>query len=415
MRKVYIALIVFSVGLFFSCQNNDSSEDSQSSAQTAKPVKLTKSQLKIVNTNNAFAFNLFGVLSEICPGDNLLYSPLGIQSVLSMMLNGANGDTYSQIVAALGYEDYTLEDINGLYSLMLDDLLKMDNNVHFSVANGVWLNNITIKEQLRSTLQTYYGPIIKKTDFSLPETVNSINDWCSKNTNGMIDSIVEELNTNSLALFLNALCFEGEWCQKFDSSRTVDGKFYLAGGQSVDKPFMHMNAFLSASEVDGDIICTLSFGRSRYQFYIVLPSGQNSFQQFISSFNESKYRALLDSRQLYDVQLSLPKISIDCEMSDALSRALKSLGVVDAFNINTADFSNLFTSRVSIGTIKQKAFFEIDENGARFSTLTSGELSVGEDSLFEPEKIEIDVNRPFIFMISESNSDAVLLMGSYVK
>ena len=135
----------------------------------------------------------------------------------------------------------------------------------------------------------------------------------------------------------------------------------------------------------------------------------------MASFDGSDYSALSSSTKLYDLHLSIPKISVEDALSIELKNSLRALGITDAFDDNLADFSKLFGRKESAaGDIRQKVCFKIDENGAMATAATIVDFA-GNDDLSSPPIMEFNANRPFIFFIREDSTGAILLMGCIVK
>lgn len=420
--KRFFLFIFITAAVFSGCQQTpavgDNSEDDRVDDiqdVTLNNIKLTKSQSEIVRSNNNFAFDLLREIYKTTDRENVFFSPLSLQSVLSMILNGANGETYSQIQTTLGYSDYSLEEINVLYETILSGLNEVDKTVSFSNANSIWLNNIDLKDGYVDCVKKYYNPsAFQKIDFSSSAAAGIINQWCSDNTSGKIDSIVDELNPNAPLAILNALLFQGEWREKFKVSNTKEEPFYLLGGESVTKSFMHKSLLWTASEVDGNKYCHLPFGRGGFSLSMILPDEKTDFDSFLSSFDGTQYYALRSASKLYDLRLSIPKISVESELSEQLKNALEALGIKDAFDSGSADFSKMFGNKDSVGDIKQKVSFKMDENGVIAAASTVVDYA-GNDDLSEPPVMVFNANHPFIFFIHENSTGAILLMGCYVK
>ena len=57
------------------------------------------------------AFELFSQVAKDAP-DNMCFSPLSVQMVMSMVQNGASGNTLSQMQEALGTTGYSNDEVN---------------------------------------------------------------------------------------------------------------------------------------------------------------------------------------------------------------------------------------------------------------------------------------------------------------
>ena len=417
MRRRFLFFIA-PVLILLDCSHDtfvdDSSQDDSKENRTEQ-ITLTKTQRNIVKANNSFAFNLFRETCKSALGESFFFSPFSLEYMLSLILNGAGGETYSQIVTALGYENYTLEEINGLYSSMESILAQSGNDACFLNAKALWLNDMDPDAGFCDNIRPYYGSVFHKAVFSSPDTPALINAWCSENTGGMIDSIIGNLSPNSLIIFLNALFFEGTWNQKFDRSLTTEDEFYgIDGGCTGSKSFMRMSAFVPSAMSDGNKACLLSFGRGQYQLMIVLPAVEKDYYEFVSSFDAKKYQEYYDALRMHTVNLRVPRMSVTCDLSDELSGSMRTLGIRDAFDDTKADFSQILDTKGSLGLIKQKARFEMDEDGARVAAATIAE-DAALDSFEEFETMEFNANHPFLFVINEYRTGAILLMGSFVK
>ena len=406
-KHLQIIVTVVVTLLLTACQKE---KEETPTMQPAKKIVLTKSQQEIVGKNNSFAFDLFRALAGK-HDESILCSPLSVESVLSMLLNGAEGDTYSQIVQALDYDGISLDDINSLYAAMKSGLAEADKTVVFSNANALWTNNFAPDANFSSALNTYYSAYLKELDFRSADAVKSINDWCTNNTNGKIKEVVDEINPDALMVIANALYFEGSWAEKFDASKTTVEDFHIPEGGTVEANMMHKTFDLKAAEIEEDKICFLPFGNGAYQMAVILPSIETDFAAFLEGFGIEKYRLMLGARQDYTVNLSVPRLSFESDISDYLINALRSLGIQDAFDGDAADFNELCKQHVYLNVFKQKSHLEMDEEGAKYAAVTHA--SGIDYAYIPPREMEFNANRPFVFLIYESSTGSILLIGSY--
>ena len=69
------------------------------------------------NRINYFQFNIFKEINKGCIGFYMMISPTSIYHILSLTLNGAEGNTKTQMINALGHEN--LNDLNQNNKLLI--------------------------------------------------------------------------------------------------------------------------------------------------------------------------------------------------------------------------------------------------------------------------------------------------------
>jgi serine protease inhibitor len=106
------------------------------------------------------------------------------------------------------------------------------------------------------------------------------------------------------------------------------------------------------------------------------------------------------------LDIHLPAFRFEYEKS--LNEILSTLGMAIAFTPGEADFSKINPFfELFISEVKHKTFVEVNEEGTEAAAVTSVTISltsVGPSNLFE-------ANRPFLFLIKENTSNALIFMG----
>ena len=91
-----------------------------------------------------------------------------------------------------------------------------------------------------------------------------------------------------------------------------------------------------------------------------------------------------------------------------LLAVLAGMGMPDAFGAS-ADFSGMTGSKgLSISAVFHNAFVSVDEEGTEATAAT---VMVLQESIYDIEPIPVTVNRPFIFLIRDTDTGAVLFLG----
>ena len=407
--KKYLFLLM-AIAVLTGCEKSPSSPK----FGERKDIVLTKSQKEVFSNSNTFAFNL---LKEIYPRDTqqeIFISPLSMSSALSMLSNGASGETFNEIAVALGYENSSVEDINSAYKAIIAGLREVDNSSVFAISNGLWLNSgigFSVLPTFSSALEDNYDAPAESLDFGLKETLNRINGWAAENTNQMIPKIFDRLDSDWAFILANALYFKGVWTEKFPKSGTKPMSFHSLGGKDITKDFMRadLSCKLGYSTELTAQMCELPFGNKAFVFDILLPDENVDFDAFVAGLDAEKWNSAISGLSPREgLPVTVPKMDLDFTAEkDVLIPALKSLGIVSAFDEKSADFSSLSNVAVFIDNAIQKTRFRMDEDGAEAAAVTAiiGMVtSVGDYFI---------ADRPFVYAIREISTNTILFLGAY--
>jgi serpin B len=110
-----------------------------------------------------------------------------------------------------------------------------------------------------------------------------------------------------------------------------------------------------------------------------------------------------------DVKLYLPKFSFSSNLM--LAEKLIAMGMPDAFDPGTADFTGMYDPNSSPGAglhishVVHQAFVAVDEEGTEAAAATGVVVEI----VSMPEMMRVD--RPFIFLIRDRQTGAILFVG----
>ncbi|XMB66943.1 serpin family protein [Mycoplasmatota bacterium zrk1] len=372
--------------------------------------------------NSKFAFDIFRELNEETYDENIFISPFSISSALAMTLNGADGDTLTQMMDALRLSGMSIDDINNGYAYLNNLLINEeeysedDRNVdaNVSIANSLWLNDMyVLNEEFREAIRSNFDGDATKLNFSNHRAVDTINDWVSGKTNELIDQIINELNYLDVLVLINTIYFNGSWSTPFNPTQTETKDFYALDGSTVDVEMMqrrdHRMKFYEDEEMEA---VKLPYGAGKYSMYVFLPNETEDINAFIENMDADKWNLIRDSFMMYDVTLELPKFKIEYGIK-VLNDVLKNMGMEKAFDENNAEFSNMVEGFdkddiLYISKVNHKAVVEVMEKGTEAAAATA--VVVSTESGFLTEEREFTVNRPFMFIIADRNGN-ILFVG----
>lgn len=352
------------------------------------------------NGHLAFGLSLFSAaLKESADGDNVVVSPFSAGTALSMLAEGATGQTREEILNAIQRTSYFAHE------------LQQDTSYIISRANSIWANeNFNVRDEYRKTLQETYRSDLYVKDFSKKSTVRDINRWCSEKTSGRIPEIIDEISPDMVLFLLNALYFKAPWENPFNADATYDAVFHAASGD-VKVPFMHLSENLCCGSVGGNKYVILPYKSGDYQMIVCLPADGADISDVASHIDASVFSETLKNAEFQDVVLSLPKFKVNT--SKTLNGVLQTLGVKKAFT-NAAEFDLMTDVPVAVDKVLQKCFVEVNEEGAEAAAVTSVGMRL--TSVMAPrEKFVMNVNRPFLFAIFNAANDEILFAGKIAK
>ena len=370
---------------------------------------LSDIQQDIVKKNNDFAFRLYQQVSGM---DSEVVSPMSIAYLMGMLANGADGKTQQEILKAIGCEGVSVKELNECYKALMLSAGKLDKQTTVNIANFIAINkNFTLNSDFAHTVADSYQAGVESMDFTNSKSATRINDWCKKQTKGMIPSIIDQVEPAAVSYLLNAIYFNGTWQEKFDAKNTRLENFsgYTRDIKKVN--MMHLNKKFAYTENDMLQAVELPYGNGSYQMTVLLPKAGKSINEVIKEMNADKLQKLSNDMDRCQVDLKFPKFTTEMDLS--LNQIISKLGAPSIFQPGTADFSRFANGSFYVSKMLQKAKIEVSERGTKAAAVTAAVMltSLGPH---EMKRVEFHANRPFIYFITERNSGAILFMGQFM-
>jgi serpin B len=281
-----------------------------------------------------------------------------------------------------------------------------------SIANSIWFTNenFNVNQDFLQTNADYYAADIYKTKFD-KRAVKDVNSWVNKKTDGMIKDLIDEFDPATVMCLVNALAFEAEWSEPYQKGDVNDEKFTKEDGTKQDAELMYSteSSYISDENSSGFI---KHYSGHRFAFSAILPNEDISVSEYINSLDGASLSDMLSNAKNATVRTSLPKFEF--EYGVKLNDVLKTMGMTDAFDPKSADFSGISSDNgLYIGEVMHKTYIQVAEKGTRAGAATSVEML---DGSAEPEEIyEVYLNRPFIYMLIDLQSNTPLFIGTVME
>ena len=361
--------------------------------------------LAITRTVTAdFAFDLSDQLGSA--DANWVFSPYSISSCLSMIKEGARGETADEMSALLDLpEDFE----TSLSSLKHTPVSRSD--FELNIAQGVWVkDDFPILPSYRSLLEQTYSAAIDPVRF-VPATADRINSWISEETHQKIQYLLSPdlFSSATRMVLVNALYFSGNWVRPFPAKSTAFDTFESPSAP-VAAPFMDQTETFPYFENETCKAIQLPFSTQsdtcKPICLLLLPhKNDGDFPLTSELFSEA-----LHSSQTAKVHIRVPKFQI--EKSFDLNQPLQQMGMQTVFS-HRADLSGIDGQRdLFLSDVLHKSFFAFEERGVEAAAATAAIINcttcVREPI---PPLYSFIADHPFYFVLLDKTTETILFIG----
>ena len=333
MKQKFFYLLLGFIGIFFpliSCTTDSDSEKND----TPRGIRLTTEQQQLAEKLHNFNIKLLSDIEKVNQEDtdrsgNTICSPLGVQMVLSMIVNGVDKDEQSDILDYLGTEDVEL--LNSLNMEWLKQLTFVDKKNIFTLSNALWINsffNLKLNSDFNKIVTDNYQLHIQEDNFkdNNLQTLEKINDWASLMSNGTINSYFSELNPSSLGIFLNALYFKANWAEEYFSKEDTSLQPFFGQNVTNDVEMMKSDFFLTRySNEEKFEYSKIPFGNEGFSMQIILPKENYTPLDILSTISSTDLKDINAKGDLVKLQLSIPKFTLSSSVN--ISEVFDKLGL----------------------------------------------------------------------------------------
>jgi len=383
-------------------------------------TSLSSEQLTAMQRLNGFGLRLFNSIRE--DGRSQVFSPLSLDYALGMVALGADGVPLHELNAMLGFDADDRTTLHDLCATLMQNLPAQDPDVSLNVANAFYLNealsNVQLNPDYRQALNASYQADCEALDFGLKESVDYVNNWCSRQTNGFITQVLDNMNEDALAYLLNALYFKADWTYTFPTDYTHEADFHREDGQVTKVQMMcqaiSMN-FPYEEDETAQVLC-LPYARGRYFMTVLLPKEGQTVDDVLANLTEAHLAELVElpAQESYDpyVVVQLPRF--EAEVTTHLNEPLETAGIPSWFDENgrlhgIGQYLDGMPIDVYVSKIFQKARIRVHEKGTEAAAVTVGEI----EATGMRQTVDFTANHPFVYFISERSSRAILFVGTY--
>ena len=374
--------------------------------------------------NGNFAFDLYGALSD--EEGNLFFSPFSISQVLAMAYAGARGETERQMAGTLRYDlpqsrlHPAFDALDGALGSRGEDRPSSSNadeeetRFRLNIANAVWgQEGLEFNGDYLKTLAQNYGDEMRSLHFAAaPEECRvTINEWAAEETEGKILDLFPPgtIDARTRLVLTNAVYFNASWLWPFSPDDTVERPFRLSNGRTVEVPMMTDNyryREVYYAQGQGFQAVEIPYFAWELSMIALLPE-EGEFEDFQDFLTAEILDQVIKELEERDITLTMPRFEFESEFM--LDQTLAKMGMSDAFG-GAADFSGMTDAEdLWISAVAHKAFVSVNEEGTEAAAATG--MAMLTSAPLEKEPVTVTLDRPFIFLIRDRPTGAILFLG----
>ncbi|CAN8241764.1 unnamed protein product [Cochlearia groenlandica] len=354
--------------------------------------------------NDVAMFLMGKVISAVARNSNFVFSPATINSSLTMVASTSQVEALRSFILST-LKSSSIDELNSVFhevatTVLADGIDKGGPKI--TAANGVWIyQSIHVNPSLKDLFENFFNATFSQVDFRSKsgEVAMEVNKWVSKNTNDRMKDLIppRAITSNTDFIYGNALYFKGTWRHKFSKSMTREGDFHLVDGNSVSRvPFLTHSRKQYINAYKGFKVLRLPFRQNNdinrnFSMYFYLPDERDGLNNLVKEMASTN--GFLDSHiPSHEVEVGafkIPKFKI-------------------AFGFQASSVFDELVDHFSEVLLYQKAFVEIDEEGAEASAIKFLNTAVAYGCC---RKINFVADHPFVFLIREDKTGTVLFLG----
>jgi len=389
----------------------------------ADPGDTAESRMKEAPVlDSSFAIDLYQRLRGE-PG-NLALSPASVSMALAMTYGGARGETAVEMRRVLHFPEDPAE-VHATFGEIYrawNDAERTDYELR--VANRLFgERTYTFEEDYLELTARHYAAPLEPADFRAAAEASRqmINAWVADQTRQRIDNLIApgSIDRETRLVLVNAIYFKGQWLHEFDPERTRPAPFWTGPERSVQTPTMaRTGRFRFARQPDVRLL-ELPYVGEELSMLLVLPEARDGLDRVEQVLDPELMQTWLDALRSTQVHVELPRFKIDPAEPIRLARTLIGMGMPLAFDRRGADFRGIADppdpeDRLYISQVFHKAFVEVNEEGTEAAGATAVVMLRVTSARVEQLE-EFVADHPFLFLIREKSSGAVLFMGRVVN
>nr|XP_026485750.1 alaserpin-like isoform X2 [Vanessa tameamea] len=357
--------------------------------------------------NNKFTANMFNEVVKANKEKSIVLSAYSVMPPLAQLALASVGESHDELLNAIGMPN---DNVTKAAFSFANSKLRSTKGVTLQTASKIYVaQNYELNNEFAAVSRDTFGSEVKNVDFSKnTEVAAEVNAWVEDQTNHRIKDLVDpaSLTSDTRALLVNAIYFKGTWKIPFQTFATKDRDFHVTKNKVVQVPTMYNKdtySYTESIELNAQIL-EIPYEGDEASCVFVLPREIDGINELAEKLKDPTVldKAMSNMREI-EVEVYLPKFKI--ETTTDLKDILQKMDVQRLFSPKTARLDNLLkhTSNLYIDSALQKAFIEINEEGAEAAAANVFGVSYA-TSVMQPKFYQLFMaDRAFYFAVKSKS------------
>lgn len=280
------------------------------------------------NANINFQQQLAHVLTKTNPDKNLLFSPLSLHTVLSLLSQGSVRSTLEDLTHVLNITNVNAR--NNYKSLITD--INNVKGITLDMANKIYVkDNYKLNDEFKNIAVNNYFADVENINFvDNVNAANSINKWVESKTDNEIKDLIQsdDLDEDTRMVLINAIYFKGVWMNQFNKTDTKKDNFYITANDKIEVDMMYQEATLRYKEItdiDAKVV-EIPYVSRGVSFIILLPNKRDGLKDLEEKLKTYDVKTI--TRYMFPeiVKIWLPKFKMETTID--LNEPLKEVSIL---------------------------------------------------------------------------------------
>ncbi|XP_054732852.1 serine protease inhibitor 77Ba-like [Anastrepha obliqua] len=362
-----------------------------------------------------FGLELFTKISDAAGNADFMISPFSVWALLLLLVEAAAGNTLNELRTVLHINE-DRQALRHAFNVVQQFLQRKTSTVQVESLQAMYYDAYEqVAEDYKTTLATCYSARVQHLNFNDTQTtVNAINNAINTETKGLIkNAITEDYIRDANLLLTSTLYFKGQWQSPFNQSDTHRETFYDMNGLPIGEVDMMFQMtpfnYTRIPDLQGHVL-ELPYGNeNRLCMLVILPNKGISVNQVVHNLQTLGVRAIMKKLEEdalgfdeQEVEVYLPRFNTATTFP--LRGSLEQLGLREVFNPQLVNFE-ILSKRLYVKDVVQTTKIIVNEEGTEAAAVATALLT----NKISPPKFYF--NRPFLYLIAEKRSSALLFAG----